>query len=96
MSKIRASHILVKKQGQAEELLNQLKSVPEGNRLSLFKKLAQQHSTCSSAKKGGDLSTFGRGQMVKEFEKAAFALEKGQMSGLVKTQFGYHIILRTG
>ena len=96
MSKIRASHILVKKHGQAEEILNQLKSVPESNRINYFKKLAKDHSTCSSANKGGDLGVFTRGKMVKEFEKAAFALETGQLSGVVKTQFGYHIILRTG
>ncbi|MHA1462634.1 MAG: peptidylprolyl isomerase, partial [Candidatus Heimdallarchaeota archaeon] len=84
MSKIKASHILIPKQGQAQEALNQLKSVPAGRRADLFKKLAKSKSTCSSAKKGGGLGSFGRGQMVKEFEKAAFALEVGQMSDLVK------------
>jgi len=96
MSKIKASHILVPKQGQATEILNQLKSIPAGKRSDQFKKLAIKHSTCSSAKKGGNLGSFGRGQMVKEFEKAAFALSVGEMSDLVKTKFGYHIILRTG
>ncbi|MFW9921716.1 MAG: peptidylprolyl isomerase [Candidatus Thorarchaeota archaeon] len=96
MSKIKASHILVKKHGQAEELLNQLKSVSESQRANLFKKLAQENSECPSKKKGGDLGAFGRGQMVKEFEKAAYELQVGQLSGVVKTQFGYHIIMRTG
>ena len=96
MSKVKASHILVEKHSKAEELLNQLKSVSPNQLPNLFSKLARENSTCSSSKKGGNLGEFGRGQMVKEFEKAAFALQKGQLSGLVKTKFGYHIILRTG
>ena len=59
-----------------------------------FGAVAQQVSLCPSGKKGGDLGTFTRGKMVKEFEKAVFELEKGQTSGPVKTQFGYHIIKR--
>ena len=87
---IRASHILVKKFQQAEQILEQVKGSGD------FKALAKKHSECPSGKKGGDLGKFGRGQMVKEFEKAAFALKKGEISGLVKTKFGYHIIKRTG
>ncbi|HUT79918.1 MAG TPA: peptidylprolyl isomerase [Candidatus Bathyarchaeia archaeon] len=96
MSQIRASHILVGKYSKAEELYNQLKSINTKQLPGLFKKLASENSICSSSKRGGDLGQISRGKMVKEFEKAAFALELGQMSGLVKTQFGYHIILRTG
>ncbi|MBD3189413.1 MAG: peptidylprolyl isomerase [Candidatus Heimdallarchaeota archaeon] len=96
MSKIKASHILVKKKGEAETLLNKLKSVSGKQKEKLFRKLAKENSLCSSKKRGGNLGEFGRGQMVKEFEKAAYDLEVGELSGLVKTEFGYHIILRTG
>ncbi|MBK5114205.1 MAG: peptidyl-prolyl cis-trans isomerase [Candidatus Heimdallarchaeota archaeon] len=96
MNKVKASHILVEKHGKAEELLNQLKSTNPNQVPNLFAKLAREHSTCPSKKRGGNLGEFGRGKMAKEFEKAAFALEKGKISGVVKTQFGYHIILRTG
>jgi len=88
--KIRASHILVKRftdAGQALERLNKGES---------FEKVAGEISTCPSRKRGGDLGEFGHGQMVREFEKAAFALQKGEMTKEpVKTEFGFHIIKRT-
>jgi peptidyl-prolyl cis-trans isomerase C len=89
-AKARASHILVDKQSQALKILDEIKAG------SNFSELAKKHSTCPSGKKGGDLGQFGRGQMVKEFEQATFALKVGEISQPVKTQFGYHIIKRTG
>ena len=61
-----------------------------------FAALAKTHSDCPSAKNGGDLGVFGRGQMVPAFEQSAFGMEIGQNSGVVETDFGYHIIRRTG
>jgi parvulin-like peptidyl-prolyl isomerase len=87
-NKIRCAHILVEKFSVAQEVLQKL------NGGESFAKLAEQYSIDGSRKHGGDLGEFGRGMMVKEFEQAAFALEKGQVSGIVKTQFGYHIIKR--
>jgi len=86
--KIRCAHILVAKFTEAQEILDKLKKGES------FAKLAQERSLDGSRKHGGDLGYFGRGMMVKEFEKAAFALQKGQISEVVKTQFGYHIIKR--
>ncbi|KAJ0966948.1 hypothetical protein J5N97_023865 [Dioscorea zingiberensis] len=60
-----------------------------------FADAAAQHSDCSSAKRGGDLGRFGRGQMQKPFEEAAFALKVGEISDIVDTDSGVHIILRT-
>jgi parvulin-like peptidyl-prolyl isomerase len=88
--KIRCSHILVEKLSTAQELLERLKKGES------FAKLAEQYSIDGSRRRGGDLGFFTRGQMVKPFEDAAFKLEKGQISDIVKTQFGYHIIKRTG
>jgi len=59
-----------------------------------FTNIAREISLCPSGKRGGDLGTFGRGRMVKEFETCAFTLSKGQVSPIVKTRFGYHIIKR--
>jgi len=87
---IRASHILVKPKEKAEEILEELKMGAD------FRKLAKEHSECPSKKRGGDLGKFTRGKMVKSFERAAFALKKDQISDIVQTQFGYHIIKRTG
>lgn len=61
-----------------------------------FAELAKKHSDCPSGRSGGDLGTFGRGQMVPEFEKAAFSLDVGAKSDVVETAFGFHLILRTG
>ena len=86
--KVHCAHILVKTETEAKNVKSRLE---KGEK---FSAIAKNVSLCPSAKKGGDLGTFARGKMVKEFEKAAFALEKGQTSVPVKTQFGYHIIKR--
>jgi parvulin-like peptidyl-prolyl isomerase len=86
--KVRCSHILVESQAEAEELLKRLKGGAD------FAQEAKA-SKCPSGQNGGDLGKFGRGKMVKEFDKVAFDLDVGQLSDLVKTQFGYHILKRT-
>ncbi len=87
-AKVHCAHILVKTETEAKAVKARL---DKGEK---FAAIAKEVSLCPSGKDGGDLGKFGRGQMVKEFEKAAFELEKGATSGLVKTQFGYHIIKR--
>ena len=95
---VRASHILIKVEEKADEAAKKkaraeidgiLKKLKAGGD---FAKLAQEHSQDGSAVQGGDLGPFGRGDMVPEFDKVAFELKPGQMSEVVKTQFGYHII----
>jgi len=95
---VRASHILLKTEGKddaavkakAEEILKEAKGGAD------FAELAKKNSEDdSNAKNGGDLDYFGRGRMVPEFDAAAFNMEPGQISDLVKTQFGYHIIKLT-
>ena len=71
---------------QADDLLVQLKGGAN------FEELAKKSSDCPSAPQGGDLGFFGHGQMVPEFDKAAFDLKPGELSGVVTTKFGYHII----
>jgi len=99
---VRASHILIKPdtsdpnvepalakaaaKAKAEELLKQIKDGDD------FAELALANSGCPSSARGGDLGFFSRGRMVPAFEEAAFALEVGQVSDIVETQFGYHII----
>ena len=87
-NKIKCSHILVEKQSQALQLLEEIK---KGKK---FGAIAREVSTCPSSKKDGDLGYFGRGKMVKEFENAAFSLDIGKISEPIKTQYGYHIIKR--
>ena len=87
-NKVHCAHILVKTEKEVNAVLDRLK---KGEK---FSAIAKDVSLCPSKKRGGDLGTFGRGQMVKEFEQVAFVLDKGQISGIVKTQFGYHVIKR--
>jgi peptidyl-prolyl cis-trans isomerase C len=87
---VQASHILVADLNTA----NTLKAkITEG---ADFGQLAQLHSSCPSKASGGNLGPFGRGMMVKPFEDAAFGLEVGAVSEPVQTQFGWHLIHRTG
>lgn len=87
---LKASHILVKSEAEAKDILAKIKA--GGN----FEELAKKNSSDSSAAKGGDLGWFGKGAMVPPFEKAVSALKEGQVSEVVKTDFGFHIIKLTG
>ena len=87
-NKVHCAHILVEQLSLAQELKTR---IVKGES---FANLAKQYSIDVSKKRGGDLGYFSRGMMVPEFEKAAFSLEKGQVSDIVKTQFGYHVIKR--
>jgi len=83
---VHAAHILVDAEEKAEQLLTAIKNGAD------FHQLASENSSCPSSERGGDLGEFGSGQMVPEFEQAAFALNVGEISEVVKSQFGYHII----
>ena len=87
--KVRASHILVKTEKEANEVVYDLMTGKS------FEDIAKLKSLCPSKKNGGDLGFFGKGMMVPEFEKAAFAMKKGETSKPVKTQFGWHLIKLT-
>jgi len=88
VDKVHCAHILVKTEQEAKLISDQL------NKGANFSQIAMQKSLCPSGKKGGDLGVFGRGKMVREFENAAFDLQKGQVSQPVRTEFGWHIIKR--
>lgn len=101
---ISASHILLMYAGSERSSATRSKEEAQAQIVDIEKQLqdgadlaalAREHSDCGSAAAGGDLGTFGRGQMVKTFEDAAFGLEVGGTSGVVETVFGYHIIHRT-
>lgn len=101
---VRASHILLMYSGSAsssatrskEEAATQigeLRAQIEGG--ASFADIARDNSDCPSGAQGGDLGMFGRGQMVPEFETATFAMDVGDLSDVVETDFGYHLIQRT-
>lgn len=104
MSRVRASHILLMYAGSARSTATRSKDQALSGIQDLQQKLAQgqdfaalarQHSDCPSAAQGGDLGFFGRGQMVPEFETAAFGMQPGQVSDVIETAFGYHLVTRT-
>ena len=101
---VRASHILLAYAGAASSSASRSKEEAAAQIADLrakseageeFAELARQHSDCPSGSSGGDLGSFGRGQMVPEFDQAAFDLEVGALSDVVETAFGYHLIQRT-
>ena len=86
--KMKAKHILVSHEYEAKDLLTKLK---DGK---TFEELAKDFSTCSSGANGGDLGEFSKGMMVPLFEKALLQLKENEVSDIVKTQFGFHLIKR--
>ncbi|KAI0094473.1 rotamase-domain-containing protein [Irpex rosettiformis] len=109
--KVRASHLLVKHRDsrrpsswreenitrskeEAIDILKGYQAQIDGS-AEKFAELAAKYSDCSSAKNGGDLGSFGKGQMQKPFEDATYALKPGEMSDIISTDSGVHIILRT-
>ena len=86
MVRASARHILVKTEQACIDLKDQITKGAD------FAALAKQHSQCPSGQRGGALGTFGRGQMVKEFDTACFEGDVGVVQGPVKTQFGYHLL----
>ncbi|KIK62233.1 hypothetical protein GYMLUDRAFT_72853 [Collybiopsis luxurians FD-317 M1] len=108
---VRASHLLVKhsgsrrpsswkenkitrSKGEAIEILKGYQAEIGGS-AEKFAQLATVHSDCSSHEKGGDLGFFGHGQMQKPFEEAAYSLEVGQISDVISTDSGVHLVMRT-
>lgn len=89
VDEVKASHILVETEAEAISLKEEILSG------TAFEDVAAEHSLCPSGANGGDLGFFGRGQMVSEFEKAAFSLNVGELSDPVRTNFGWHLILVT-
>ena len=86
ISKVCANHILVPTQMDAIKLKSQIKDYDD------FKYFARVYSSCPSGRNGGDLGCFGKGQMVKPFEEAAFNNPIGEVSDPIKAQFCYHLI----
>ena len=86
MTKATARHILVDTEEQCQTLKGEIEDGAD------FASLAEQHSSCPSGQKGGDLGEFGPGMMVPEFDKVVFSADVNTVNGPVKTQFGYHLL----
>lgn len=86
MTTAAARHILVETEQKCVDLKNQIADGAD------FADVAREHSQCPSGRRGGELGTFGRGQMVREFEEVVFSADVGVVQGPVQTQFGYHLI----
>ena len=86
MPKATARHILVDNETLSEDLKTRIMNGED------FTSVAREHSTCPSSQQGGDLGTFGPGQMVQEFDTVVFSAKLNEVQGPVKTQFGYHLI----
>ena len=86
MARATARHLLV----ASEAKCNELKAAIEAG--ADFAQLARDNSTCPSGRQGGDLGSFGHGQMVREFDEVVFSAPIGVVQGPVKTQFGYHLL----
>ena len=86
MTQATARHILVDTEEKCQTLIDEIKGGAD------FAAVAQEHSSCPSKREGGNLGTFGKGQMVPEFEVACFDGEVGDVQGPIKTQFGFHAV----
>lgn len=86
MSQASARHLLVDTEEQCLALKSEIEAGKD------FAEIAKEHSNCPSKAQGGDLGSFGRGQMVPEFDEVVFSAELNKVQGPVKTQFGYHLL----
>ncbi|MEM9386859.1 MAG: peptidylprolyl isomerase [Pseudomonadota bacterium] len=86
MAQASARHILVPTEAQCLELKQQ---IADG---AAFAEVAREHSQCPSGSRGGELGSFGRGQMVPEFDRVVFSAPLNEVQGPVQTQFGFHLL----
>ncbi|GGY75234.1 peptidylprolyl isomerase [Marinobacter zhanjiangensis] len=86
MTQATARHILVETEARCDELKQAIENGQD------FAEIAREHSRCPSGRNGGDLGSFGPGQMVPEFDKAVFNGELNTVMGPIRTQFGYHLL----
>ncbi|AHV92416.1 peptidylprolyl isomerase [Bordetella holmesii] len=86
MAQASARHILVSTEAKAQELKTAIENGAD------FADVARENSSCPSARQGGELGTFGPGEMVREFDEVVFSAPVNQVQGPVKTQFGYHLV----